>query len=120
MKKCGLNVKFEFSFIYDFISRATPMGDAFDPGGMGDDVATTSQKRLDLIVKDENLKNIDKNNDAEESNPFAIHDASPNFDDDFLHTHNDVTTHNENDLSSQTSTTSCWPLLFERAAPRYL
>ena len=97
------------------------MGDAFDPGGTMDDVATTSQKRLDLMVNNKNDKNNKtiKNGDAEESNPFAVNDASPNFDDDFLHPPNDETSRNENDETSETSSSSCWPLLFERAAPRW-
>jgi hypothetical protein len=55
------------------------MGDAFDPGGVQVE-ATTSQKRLEMIVNNKNSKNVAKNvaddgnddDDAEELNPFTV------------------------------------------------
>ena len=92
------------------------MCDAFDPGGNGvtDDVTNdVTKKRLDLIsVQDLNSKNIESTNHvasfAGEASPTPI------YDDDFR---GHATSNHDEDESAE-STQSCWPLLFERAAPR--
>ena len=89
------------------------MGDAFDPGG--NDV---TEKRLDLIsIQDLKIQNnIESSNHvAIESNPFAG-EASPTpiYDDDFR----GHATSQHDDDESDDYTKSCWPLLYERAAPR--
>ena len=92
------------------------MGDAFDPGGndVTDDVTNdVAKNHLDLIsVQDLNSKNIASSNHVES---FAG-EASPTpiYDDDFR---GHATSHHDEDESAE-SPQSCWPLLFERAAPR--
>ena len=57
---------------------------------------------------------------------YFLDSSTPNFDDDFRRENAESLLH-ENvmnvvnvDDATEAGTTSCWPLLFERAAPRYL